>query len=124
MLVLKQDLGININGVNPDHIDVERITSHGFKQNYVECSIDDQKRKLLFEKLRKEYGAVQVELHPGLTKITTCTSILVIKTLVPVPKEKEASEADRNYRIIKVTNVDEKGALNRILRAFSVNRRK
>ena len=79
MLVLKQDLGININGVNPDHIDVKRITSHGFKQNYVECSIDDQKRKLLFEKLRKEYGAVQVELYPGLTKITTCTSILVSK---------------------------------------------
>lgn len=39
------ELGINISGVNPDHIlDVQRITSHGFKQNYIECSIDDQKR--------------------------------------------------------------------------------
>ena len=51
--------------------------------------------------------------------VRTC----IYKSLTSVPKEKEASEASQNYCIVKVTNVDEKGALNRILRAFSVNKR-
>lgn len=43
--------------------------------------------------------------------------------MASVPKEKEASKASQNYCIVKVTNVDEKGALNRVLRAFSVNKK-
>ena len=48
-----------------------------------------------------------------------CKLVHPCKALTLVPKEKE--DISQNYCIVKVTNVDEKGALNRILGAFSVS---
>jgi hypothetical protein len=63
-------MGINISGVNPDHLpkDVRagRTTKRGFKINFIECSIDDYTKERLFNKLKTQYGAIEVENHDGI----------------------------------------------------------
>ena len=64
-------MGINISGVNPDHLPDEhadRTTERGSKINFIECSIDDSEstNERLFNRLRTQYGAIEVRSHDGI----------------------------------------------------------
>ena len=65
----EKDLGINISGINlphlPLHVVDSRTIMHGLKINFIECFIDKSTKDTLFSKLRREYGAVNVETHQG-----------------------------------------------------------
>ena len=65
-------MGINVSGVNPDHLpeDVraERTTDKGFKINFIECSIDKSTKERLFNKLKSHYGAIDIEDYEGIIK--------------------------------------------------------
>ena len=37
----------------------------GLRLNFVECSINEETKNVLFEKLINDYGAVDVDLHEG-----------------------------------------------------------
>ena len=63
-------MGINISGVNPDHLpedvrDAGQTTKRGFKINFIECSIDESTKERLFNKLKTQYGAIEVGSHDG-----------------------------------------------------------
>ena len=62
-----KDLGINISGVNLDHLPahIDRTTAGGLKENFIECSIDRSTRQTLFDRLKKEYGAVDAKTYEG-----------------------------------------------------------
>ena len=63
-------MGINISGVNPDHLPKEvrdnRTTKGGFTLNFIECVIDENTKERLFHKLRTQYGAIDVKKHDGI----------------------------------------------------------
>ena len=62
-------MGISISGVNSDHLpeDVRagRTTKRGFKINFIECYIDESTKEILFNRLKTQYGAIEVENHDG-----------------------------------------------------------
>ena len=62
-------MGININGINLDHLPAHTVDQptrdSGLKINFIECSIDRSIKDNLFSRLKKEYGAVDVESHEG-----------------------------------------------------------
>ena len=61
-------MGINISGVNLDHLpeDTDRTTESGFKINFIECFIDKTEKESLFNKLKMDYGAIDVKNHDGI----------------------------------------------------------
>jgi hypothetical protein len=69
-LWIQKEIGVNISGVNPDHLpeDVRasRTTKRGFKMNFIECSIDESTKEMLFNKLKTQYGAIRVENYDGI----------------------------------------------------------
>ena len=52
----------------------------GLRLNFVECSIDEGTKKNLFDKLIKDYGAVDVDLHEGVV-YNNGLIVLFIRTL-------------------------------------------
>ena len=64
-----KDLGINLSGVNLDHLPegTKRTTDKGHKINYIECSMDKSTKERLYSRLRRDYGAINVEDHEGIT---------------------------------------------------------
>ena len=67
---IQKEKGINISGVNPDHLpkDVltDRTTKSGLKINFIECSIDEITKERLSNKLRAQYGAIDVGSRDGI----------------------------------------------------------
>ena len=63
-------MGINVSGVNPDHLpeDVcaKQTMEKGFKINFIQCSIDKSTKERLFSKLKSQYGAIGIEDHEGI----------------------------------------------------------
>ena len=63
-------MGINISDINPDHLpeDVcdDRTRKRGLKINFIDCSIDKNTKERLFNKLKTQYGAIEVENHDGI----------------------------------------------------------
>ena len=63
-------MGINISGVNTDHLPKEvrdnRTTEEGSTLNFIECVIDEDTKQSLFLKLRTQYGAIDVKKHDGI----------------------------------------------------------
>ena len=62
-------MGINISGVNPDHLPKDvRATraTKGSTLNFIECIIDENTKERLFHRLRTQYGAIDVKKHDGI----------------------------------------------------------
>jgi hypothetical protein len=63
-------MGINISGVNPDHLPEDvlagRTTKRGFKKNFFECTMDETTKERLFNELKTQYGALEVKIHDGI----------------------------------------------------------
>ena len=63
-------MGINISGVNPDHLPEDiragRTVKHGLKINFIECTMNKSTKDELFDKLKTHYGAIGVDNHNGI----------------------------------------------------------
>ena len=66
-------MGIDISDVNPDHLpeDVRALRKkRGFKIDFfIKCSIDASTKDKLFNKLKKQYGAIDIGSHDGIVII-------------------------------------------------------
>jgi hypothetical protein len=64
-------MGINVSGVNPDHLPEDVRTAQtikrGFKINFIECTMDGSTKERLFNKLRTQYGALEVKNYDGIS---------------------------------------------------------
>ena len=119
-------MGINISGVNLDHLPegINRTPRRGLKINFIECFIDRSTKVKLFNKLMGEYGAVKVELQTGtIIKFLIMISLLLIIRfvyLISFSISSDNLDASRDS-VVKVTIQNETGSLNRILKAFHVS---
>ena len=74
-------MGINISGVNPDHlpedIHAERTMKRGrLKINFIECSMDERTKERLYDKLKTQYGATEADDHNGIK--LKCSILLLL----------------------------------------------
>jgi cytochrome oxidase Cu insertion factor (SCO1/SenC/PrrC family) len=63
-------MGLNISSVNPDHLPEDvlagRTTKRGFKKNFIGCTMNETTKQSLLNKLKTQYGAIEVKNHDGI----------------------------------------------------------
>ena len=129
-ILITKECGVNLDGVNPRYIELDRDAGKGFRYNYVECFCAEDRRSELCDKLKaKEYGALEaVELSREegrniiLFNYGPQNYVIEFVANPTNPVDHPTNPVDHpDYCIIKFSILNEAGSLVRALNAFVVS---